>query len=108
MVKRRKKPEDRLRARAERLWLEDGSPQGRMGEYLERARELLAIEDHPSAGLLPNPMTLHGGAIPLEGPVEEAALMENLGEFPSRLTDQGDRSPVPIVRRKGQRTQTSR
>ena len=105
MVKRRKQPQARLRERAERLWREDGSPQGRMDEYLERARELLAIEEHPSAGLLPNPMTQHGGAIPLEEPVEEAALMENLGEFPSRLTDQGDRSPVPTVRRKGLRTQ---
>lgn len=102
MAKYRKKPENRLRKRAERLWRQDGSPPGRMDEYLERARELLAIEAHPSAGLLPNPMTQHGGAIPLQEPVEEAALMENLGEFPSRLTDQGDRSAVPMVRRKVQ------
>lgn len=102
MAKRRQKPEDRVRERAERLWREDGSPHGRMDEYLERARELLAIEDHPSAGLLPNPMTRHGGAIPPEEPVEEAELMENLGEFPSRLTDQGDRSQVPMVHPKGQ------
>jgi hypothetical protein len=33
-------------------------------------------------------------------PVEEAELMENLGEFPSRLTDQGDRSPVPAAKHK--------
>ena len=26
-------------------------------------------------------------------PVEEAKIMENLGEFPGRLTDQGDRAP---------------
>lgn len=103
MPKRRMKPEDRIRERAERLWREDGAPQGRMDEYLERARELAAIEDHPQAGLEPNPMTEHGGAIPLDEPVEEAELMENLGEFPGRLTDQGDRSPVPLVRRKGQR-----
>lgn len=107
MAKRRKKAEDRLRERAERLWREDGSPHGRMDEYVERARELLAIEAHPAAGLLPNPMTQHGGATPLAGPVEEAALMENLGEFPSRLTDQGDRSPVPMARRKAQRAPAS-
>ena len=91
---------DRVRRLAERLWRDDGGPEGRMDEYLERARELIAIENHPDAGLLPNPMTQHGGAIPSEQPVEEAELMENLGEFPARLTDQGDRSPVPVVRRK--------
>ena len=97
-----KKRVDRVRRLAERLWREDGSPEGRMDEYLERARELIAIENHAGAGLLPNPMTQHGGAIPPEPPVEEAEVMENLGEFPARLTDQGDRSPVPAVRRREQ------
>jgi hypothetical protein len=92
--------ERRIRARALRHWREDGAPKGRIDEYLERARELQAIEDHPNAALLPNPMTLHHGDVVPEQPVEEAELMENLGEFPNLLSDQGDRSVVPMTRKK--------
>jgi len=95
--------ERRIRARAIRLWHEDGSPAGRFDEFLERARELQAFEDHPGAALLPNPMTLHHGQVEPEQPVEEAELMENLGEFPGR-SDQGDRNVVPMTRRKALRT----
>ena len=93
----------KIRARAERLWRADGAPKGRLPEYLERARELVSIEEHPAAGLLPNPMTQHRGEIPGAEPVEEAEIMENLGEFPGRLTDQGDRAPVPTTRKKARR-----
>ena len=85
-------------ARAKRMWREAGSPKGREDEYLERARELQAFVDHPAAALLPNPMVAHplpGGP---EEPVEEAELLENLGEFPGR-TDQGDRMPAPMTKR---------
>ena len=83
--------------------VKNGSPKGRQGEYLERARELQAFEDHPTFGLLPNPMSqLHGGLPPAQ-PIEEAELMENLGEFPAQLTDQGDRGQVPMVRKKARR-----
>ena len=91
--------ERRVRARALRLWREDGSPPGRLDEFLERARELQAFEDHPGAALLPNPMVRHHGAVAPDQPVEEAELMENLGEFPGR-SDQGDRRPVPMTRRR--------
>jgi hypothetical protein len=80
---------DRLQARAKRLWEQDGSPAGQEAEFLERARELLAIEDNPTAGQIPV----------RPEPVEEASIQENLGEFPSRFTDQGDRPQTPIVRR---------
>lgn len=83
--------EARIRARALHLWQQDGSPPGAEPDYIERARELTAIEEHPQAGLLPNPAA--PGAPP--PPVEEAALQENLGEFPTRFTDQGDRLPTP-------------
>jgi hypothetical protein len=66
---------------------------------MERARELAAIEEHPAAALLPNPMTQRHGEIPGAEPVEEAEVMENLGEFPGRPTDQGDRAPVPTTRK---------
>ena len=105
MAKSGNNHESRIRARALRLWREEGSPPGRMDEYLERARELQAFEDHPGAALLPNPMALHHGEIEPEQPVEEAALMENLGEFPGMLSDQGDRSPVPMTRRKARQMQ---
>ena len=83
---------------AHRMWLEAGSPKGREDEYIERARELQAIVDHPGAGLLPNPMV----AAPVPGRhrgVEEAELLENLGEFPGR-SDQGDRHAAPMTKAK--------
>jgi hypothetical protein len=95
--------ERKVRARARRLWQADGAPKGRLPEYQERARELVSIEEHPAAALLPNPMTQHHGEIPGAEPVEEAEIMENLGEFPGRLTDQGDRPPVPMTRKKARR-----
>ena len=93
----------KIRARAQRLWRADGAPEGRLLEYMERARELVSIEEHPAAALLPNPMTQHHGQVPGAEPVEEAEVMENLGEFPGRLTDQGDRAPVPMTRKKARR-----
>jgi hypothetical protein len=91
-----------IRVRARRMWQEAGCPKGREDEYLERARELQAIVEHPAAGLLPNPMVAH----PLPGtgdePVEEAELLENLGEFPGR-SDQGDRLTAPMTKAKARR-----
>ena len=43
-------PEDRIRERAYRLWLEEGQPQGRSTEHWEKARALLAAETDPEAG----------------------------------------------------------
>jgi hypothetical protein len=89
--------EARIRERAYLLWEQDGCPHGRADEYWERARELIGMEDSRGAGLLPNPATQHEtlpGVI-----VDEAALQENLGEFPSLLTDQGDRPQTPAPRK---------
>ena len=89
--------EERIRVRAYHLWLADGCPEGHGMEYWERAKELQGIIDNPTAGQLPNPMTQHNGEIQPEQPVEEAELMDNLGEFPNRLTDQGDRRATPMA-----------
>jgi hypothetical protein len=89
-----------IRARARRMWLEAGSPRGREAEYLEMSRELQAFVDHPAAALLPNPMVAHPHPGGSEVPVEEAELQENLGEFPGRNTDQGDRLRAPLTRKK--------
>jgi hypothetical protein len=88
--------EARIRQRAHHLWQRDGSPEGRQGDYLENARELIAIEDSPGAGQLPNPIA-HGETEP--GPViEEAAIQDNYGELPGLQTDQGERRQTPMTR----------
>jgi hypothetical protein len=99
MVDAQTEHDRRIRARARRMWREAGSPKGGEDEYLERARELQAFVDHPQAGLLPNPMVAHPYPGVTEEPVEEAELLENLGEFPGR-TDQGDRMPAPMTKQK--------
>jgi hypothetical protein len=84
-----------IRQRAYHLWEADGRPHGREAEFWERARELIGMEDSPGTGLLPNPMTQEErmpGVI-----VDEAALQDNLGEFPSLMTDQGDRLQTPMA-----------
>ncbi len=94
---RRESGHDRdIRLRARRMWQEAGSPEGREAEYIERARELQAFVEHPAAGLLPNPMVAHPHP---RIPVEEAELMENLGEFPGR-SDQGDRITTPMTKQR--------
>ncbi len=98
--------EARIRERAYHLWEQDGCPHGRADEFWERARELIGMEDSAGAGLLPNPQT-KGETIP-GIVVDEAALQDNLGEFPSLMTDQGDRAQTPVVRKAAARRRTSR
>lgn len=100
MPKSEEARERKIKARALRLWRAEGAPKGREAEYVERARELQAIDDNPTAGQLPNPMTLHGGEVPPAEPVEEAEIEENLGEFPAEFTDQGERITSPMTRKK--------
>jgi hypothetical protein len=76
--------EQRIRARAHQIWEQEGRPQGREHDHWEKARILVSIEDDKSS-LKP---------VEPERP-EPAQLMENLGEFPSALTDEGDRQQVP-------------
>ena len=83
--------EQRVRERAYRLWEENGCPHGRDVELWEQAEDLVAIEENPGAGLLPNPT----GSDPALVGVEEAGIQENYGEAPGRLTDQGDRPQTP-------------
>ena len=87
--------EQRIREAAYHLWEEDGRPQGRDVEYWERARELVGMEESRGAGLLPNPMIHPTMATGEPAGVEEAELQQNLGEFPDRFTDQGEREMVP-------------
>jgi hypothetical protein len=88
--------EQRIRERAYHLWEADGRPDGRDKEHWERAEELIGMEEHAGAGLLPNPMTQDE---PIPGvTVEEASVQQNLGEFPDRLADQGEWRQTPMTR----------
>lgn len=90
--------DQRVRELAYHLWERDGRPYGRDVEFWERARELVAFEENPGAGLLPNPMTYPTMATGQPEGVEEAEIQANYGEFPDRFTDQGDRQQTPQPR----------
>jgi Protein of unknown function (DUF2934) len=90
---------ERIRLRAYHLWEADGRPAGRDVEFWERARALIAIEDNPTAGQLPNPMQ-NSPSPEATQRVEPIEAVENLGEFPNRFIDQGNRPQAPRRRRK--------
>jgi hypothetical protein len=105
--------EHRIRIRAYHLWEQDGRPDGQADEYWERARILTGIAESTGAAQLPNPQTTNPQTtnpqttpprVTADGtPIEEAALEENLGEFPGLQTDQGERQPTPAPRRRSPR-----
>ncbi|AOX16387.1 hypothetical protein [Kozakia baliensis] len=83
----------KIRAKAEELWKADGAPHCGPQTYLEQASEIIGMEENPNAGEipvkdLPDPEFA-------DTQVEDARIQENLGEFPERLTDQGDRDHFP-------------
>ncbi len=92
--------EQRIRERAYALWEQDGRPHGAELEYWERARALVGMEENPQAGQIPNPVHPGEDRPFSPPPVEEAAIQENLGEFPDRLSDQGERKQTPSPRRR--------
>ena len=76
--------QQRIRKRAHQIWEDEGRPEGRADVHWEKARILVAIEDDKTS-LVP---------VEPERP-EPAEVMENLGEFPTALTDEGDRRQFP-------------
>ena len=101
-----KNREARIRERAYHLWEADGRPHGREREFWERAEELIGMEENPTAGRLPNPMSR---SEPMPGvTVEEAEIQENYGETPDRFTDQGDRQETPKPRAKARRSRKAK
>jgi hypothetical protein len=90
--------EQRVRERAYHLWESDGKPHGRDVEYWERARTLIGMEESAGAGQLPNPQARPDS--PRETGIEQAAIQENLGEFPGPLADQGEALPTPAPKRR--------
>ena len=87
--------EQRIRERAYHLWEADGSPHGQHDEFWERARALIGMEASGQSGQLPNPASLPGADPDRVQIVEEASIQENLGEFPDRSSDQGERKLTP-------------
>lgn len=83
--------EERIRAKAEHLWKEDGRPSGGPEAYRERASELVAIADNTGETLEPNPLR--------EQPddAEPLGAVRNLGEQP-HLNDQGESRDYPLPR----------
>ena len=86
--------DQRIRERAYHLWQADGCPEGNDLEYWERARELVGMSDSAGAAQLavPDP---DDPAVMAGQPIEEASIQQNLGEFPDRVADQGERPQVP-------------
>ena len=85
----------RIEKRAYHLWEADGRPHGQHDEFWERASELVRMEEAAGFGQLPNPATVPGADPSRAQPVEEAFIQDNLGEFPDRSSDQGERLQTP-------------
>ena len=76
--------EERIRARAHRLWEEEGRPEGRAEAHWEQARLIVALED-----------AQHTILKPVQAPeAEPIELGRNRGEFPTP-TDQGEEQTYP-------------
>ena len=97
--------EKRVAAWARRLWDEAGRPAAGPDAYVDRARELVAIEEHEKDTLVPtgaqaregvedDPVASDDVLGPEGEPVEPTLAVENEGEFPT-LTDQGEGEAVP-------------
>ena len=85
--------DQRIRERAYHLWQADGEPHGQDMEYWERASELVGMADSAGAGQIDPD---EDAARRVDGQiVEEASIQDNLGEFPDRLSDQGERQQTP-------------
>jgi hypothetical protein len=95
----------KIRELAYHLWEQDGGPHGRDVEYWERARELVGIQESPGAGQVHETL-LRNTAVDGET-IDEAALQDNLGEFPDRFTDQGDRRETPMTRQQARKADAS-
>ena len=92
--------QQRIRERAYHLWEADGHPHGSDREYWERARELVDIELSGQTGQLANPASKPGADPLAPDIIEDASIQENLGEFPDRFADQGEKQETPRPKRR--------
>ena len=92
--------QQKVRERAYHLWEADGRPHGNEHEFWERARALVDIELSGQTGQIDNPAAKPGADPSSPGIVEDASIQENLGEFPDRFADQGEKQETPKPRRR--------
>lgn len=83
-----------LNERAKALWKADGSPPGKIDDYVERARELIAIETNGDIARIPVSKLPDPKSQPFGQPVEPLEAVRNQGDFPT-LTDQGEEQLFP-------------
>lgn len=84
--------DERVRARAKRLWEEEGRPNVPHETYLDKASELIAIED--SHDQTTEPIGAYTSNSAGHEPVEPIEAAENQGDMPT-LTDQGEEETFP-------------
>ena len=84
--------DEKVRARAYKIWEEEGHPDGRDEIHWEMARELVAIEDNYRATL--KPVSPDGAEAPSGEPIEDAEIAANAGEMPT-VVDQGEQKYPP-------------
>ncbi len=92
--------QDKVRERAYHLWEADGRPHGSDREYWERARELVDMELSGQTGQLANPAVAPNADPMAPTVIEDPAIQDNLGEFPDRFADQGERQETPKPKRR--------
>ena len=97
--------EERIRAKAYQIWLEEGCPNGRDEVHWEMARQLVAIEDNPESGRMPIP---DGDLVGEWGePVEDSEVAANaLGELPTTVDE--DEQLYPPSRRNARKVATQK
>lgn len=83
--------QERIRKRARQLWEQEGRPTGREDDFVDRATELVAIEDNQN--LTTQPLPDQDALGPAGEPIEPIEAVENAGEFPT-TTDQ-DEQVIP-------------
>ena len=86
------KLEQRVRERARRLWEDEGRPNAPPEAYIDRARELIAIEDNEA--LTHESIREYTSDSAGREPVEEIPEASNMGDVPT-LTDQGVEQTIP-------------
>ena len=90
--------EQRIRERAHQIWMEEGQPEGREDAHWEMARELVAQQDGQHLATEPNPAAKGKQRARGDESAEPLQAVENLGDLPGALTDQGDRQAYPKPR----------
>ncbi len=84
--------DQRVRERARRLWEEEGRPNVPEETYLDKARELVAIEDNEP--LTHEPIGEYTSDSAGREPVEEIPFAVKTGDVPT-LRDQGEEQTTP-------------